>query len=376
MHVPRWLMFTALGAALLARPAGAGEFEEKRFHIVPFLGRTFFDEDRRFLNGQELEDFVYYGGRVNARLNCSFLVEVAGGGTPSEACCDWSDWGHVSANLVWSPATDDRVSPFVSLGGGWSRWKRSLGDAQDLGTYEGAAGLNVKLSDMLGLRLEARDILASSPDHFNDIVLGAGLNLGFGGNVDCAEAEEMEEMATIPAPEAPPAPVPCPDADHDGVCDDVDRCPDTPMGASVDQYGCPPPAPPSQLETQMMDKGVIAVRDIYFETGSWDIKPESNQTLNELCVIFKQWPALQIEIGGHADARGGDAYNQDLTEKRAGAVLDWLRANCSEANLANFSAHGYGEGRPVGSNRTAQGMALNRRIEFKVLNPEMLRRNR
>jgi outer membrane protein OmpA-like peptidoglycan-associated protein len=371
-------MFTALGAALLVRPAGAGEFEEMRFHVVPFLGRTFFDDDRRFLTGEELEDFVYYGGRVNARVSCAFLVEVAGGGTPSKTCCDWSDWGHVSGNLVWNPATDDRVSPFVSLGGGWSRWKRSLGDAQDLGTYEGALGLNVKLSDMLGLRLEARDILASSPDHFNDIVLGAGLNLGF-GDVHCEEAEEVEEMAAVPAPEPPPppapVPVPCPDADNDGVCDDLDRCPDTPQGTPVDATGCPIAAP-SQLETEMLDKGVIAVRDIYFDTGRWDIQPQSNQTLNELCTIFKQHPALQIEIGGHADARGGDAYNQDLTEKRAQAVLDWFRANCGEANLANFTAVGYGESRPIGSNSTARGMALNRRIEFKVLNPEMLRPHR
>jgi outer membrane protein OmpA-like peptidoglycan-associated protein len=126
----------------------------------------------------------------------------------------------------------------------------------------------------------------------------------------------------------------------------------------------------------MLDKGVITVRDIYFDTGSAEIQPESNRTLNELCTIFKQRPDLEIEIGGHADSRGDEQSNQELTERRAEAVLDWFRTNCADANLANFTTQGYGEDRPVGSNRTARGMAMNRRIEFKVLNPEVLRRDR
>jgi outer membrane protein OmpA-like peptidoglycan-associated protein/opacity protein-like surface antigen len=165
----------------------------------------------------------------------------------------------------------------------------------------------------------------------------------------------------------------CPvDSDNDGVCDGLDLCPSTPQGARVDKDGCPIEI--TQQETEMLDKGVITVRNIYFDTAKWDIKPESNKALTDLCTIFKQWPTLQIEIGGHADARGSDAYNQDLTEKRAGAVLDWFKANCADANLANFTSQGYGESRPVASNKTAKGMALNRRVEFKVMNPEELKK--
>jgi OOP family OmpA-OmpF porin len=57
-------------------------------------------------------------------------------------------------------------------------------------------------------------------------------------------------------------------------------------------------------------------------------------------------------------------------------VFDWLRANCAEANLANFAVRGYGEERPVGSNNSASGRAANRRIEFRVLNPEVLKPQR
>jgi OmpA-OmpF porin, OOP family len=376
MRARRWLILSALAMFLLGRDAAARDFEERRFHVVPFVGGTLFDDDRRFLTGGRVTDDMYYGGRVNARLSCLFLVEVAGGFSSVKGCCDWYDWGHVSGNLVWSPATPARVSPFLSIGGGWSKSERSAGPSEELGTYEFAGGVNVKLSDALGLRLEARDILASSPDHFNDIVLGAGLNIGLGGNVECLADEEFEEVAAIPEPAPTPEPTPCPDADRDGICDDVDRCPDTPLGMAVDQWGCPPPAETSPRETEMLDKGVITVRDIYFDTGSSELQQESNQTLNELCTIFKQRPDLQIEISGHADSRGDEQSNQELTERRAEAVLDWFRANCAEANLENFSTQGYGEDRPVGSNNTERGRALNRRIEFKVLNPEVLRRDR
>jgi len=165
----------------------------------------------------------------------------------------------------------------------------------------------------------------------------------------------------------------CPiDSDQDGVCDGLDQCPNTPAGARVDKDGCPIEI--TSQETEMLDKGVITVRNIYFDTAKSDIKPESEKALNDLCTIFKQWPTLQIEIGGHADSRGAEDYNQTLTEQRAESVLNWLKTNCADANLANFTAHGYGESVPVASNKTKKGMALNRRVEFKVMNPEELKK--
>jgi outer membrane protein OmpA-like peptidoglycan-associated protein/opacity protein-like surface antigen len=165
----------------------------------------------------------------------------------------------------------------------------------------------------------------------------------------------------------------CPmDSDNDGVYDGLDVCPNTPQGAKVDKDGCPIEI--TRQEMEMLEKGSITVRNIYFDTAKWDIKPESNQTLTELCNIFQQWPTLQVEIGGHADARGSNAYNLDLSDKRAGAVLEWFRTNCPNMTIANFSSKGYGEEVPVATNKTAKGMALNRRVEFKVLNPEELKR--
>lgn len=165
----------------------------------------------------------------------------------------------------------------------------------------------------------------------------------------------------------------CPaDADGDGVADGIDRCPNTPANARVDANGCPIEI--TQRETEMLAKGVITERGLLFDTGKTTLKPESEKTLQELCAIFQQWPTLQIEIGGHTDARGSLAFNQTLSEGRAKAVHDWMDANCANANLANFSYKGYGETTPVATNKTAAGMTKNRRVEFKVLNPEELKR--
>jgi outer membrane beta-barrel protein len=165
----------------------------------------------------------------------------------------------------------------------------------------------------------------------------------------------------------------CPqDTDGDGVCDGVDKCPNTPTGARVDVDGCPIEI--SEREVELLEKGSITARDIYFDTAKSTIKPESEKTLQDLCTIFQQWPTLQIEIGGHADARGSDEYNMTLSDQRAAAVLEWFRTNCPNANLSNFTSKGYGESTPVASNSTARGMTLNRRVEFKVLNQDELRR--
>src|SRR5262245_48910725 len=161
----------------------------------------------------------------------------------------------------------------------------------------------------------------------------------------------------------------CPkDSDGDGVSDDKDLCPNTPAGARVDKDGCPIEI--TEKETEMLDKGVITVRTIEFETAKWDILPQAENTLNEIGKILIQWPQLRIEVCGHSDSRGKTAYNQDLSEKRAGAVRDWLLSHYPQISGDNLTAVGYGESKPVATNKTKAGMAQNRRVEFKVLNPE------
>jgi outer membrane protein OmpA-like peptidoglycan-associated protein len=167
----------------------------------------------------------------------------------------------------------------------------------------------------------------------------------------------------------------CPtDSDKDGVFDGLDKCPNTPANARVDVDGCPIVI--SEKEVELLDTGKITVRNINFDTAKWTIRPESFAVLDEIGRILIQWPDLRVEIGGHADARGSDKTNQELSEKRASAVRDYLLAHFPQINAEQYTSVGYGEKQPVADNNTVTGMAMNRRVEFKVLNTEVLKKER
>jgi outer membrane protein OmpA-like peptidoglycan-associated protein/opacity protein-like surface antigen len=167
----------------------------------------------------------------------------------------------------------------------------------------------------------------------------------------------------------------CPiDSDGDSIFDGIDLCPNTPAQAKVDKDGCPIEI--SEKEIELLDTGKITVRNINFETGKWDILTKSRPVLDEVGRILIQWPQLRIEIGGHADARGTEKFNLELSQKRAQAVLDYLLAGFPQINSGQYTAVGYGESQPVASNKTVEGMAKNRRVEFKVLNTEALTKER
>ena len=162
----------------------------------------------------------------------------------------------------------------------------------------------------------------------------------------------------------------CPgDQDGDGVADNRDRCPDTPAGTRVDRNGCPM----TEKETELLDTGTLRLDNVYFDTDKSTIKPESYSALDEVGEILAKWPELRIEIGGHTDNTGTSDYNRDLSDSRAAAVKDYLTSKFS-LQKDQYSSKGYGETRPVASNDSPEGRAKNRRVEFTVLNREVLRK--
>jgi len=165
----------------------------------------------------------------------------------------------------------------------------------------------------------------------------------------------------------------CPiDSDGDGVPDGLDKCPNTPAGAKVDADGCPIVV--SERETELLDTGMIRLQNVNFETGKSDLLPESLPILDEVGPILRKWPQLQIEVGGHTDSRGSAAKNQALSESRANAVRDYLLKKFPDIAATQLSAKGYGAGRPVAPNTSALAMARNRRVEFVVLNKDVLKK--
>jgi OmpA-OmpF porin, OOP family len=126
-----------------------------------------------------------------------------------------------------------------------------------------------------------------------------------------------------------------------------------PAAAPVDSTVC------QQLFSDLLVKGKIR-----FESGRAGIDPDSAGLLDRLIEIALRCPTANIEIAGHTDTDGEDAFNQALSEKRAQAVADYL----VKAGLpaSRFTATGYGSTQPVATNDTDEGKAQNRRIDFLV----------
>lgn len=142
------------------------------------------------------------------------------------------------------------------------------------------------------------------------------------------------------------------DTDGDGVVDSQDKCPDTPKGDRVDAVGC-------------SFKDEIKLPGVVFETNKADLLPESLPVLEGAIATLKRYPDLKIEVAGHTDSRGSDAYNLDLSARRAATVLKYLQDGGVQNTL---TSRGYGERQPIASNNTDDGRQANRRVVLRVLN--------
>ena len=165
----------------------------------------------------------------------------------------------------------------------------------------------------------------------------------------------------------------CPsDADGDGVCDGLDQCPDTPAGLKVDEKGCVIEL--IERETELMDTGKIRLQNIQFDTGQATLKPESFQTLDVVGTLLTQWPQLKIEVAGHTDNVGGAARNKKLSLWRAHSVLAYMKGKYAAIDSTRFTVKGYGKDKPLVPNTSDENKAQNRRVEFTVLNKEVLQK--
>ncbi len=109
---------------------------------------------------------------------------------------------------------------------------------------------------------------------------------------------------------------------------------------------------------------LIIPSDITFDTAKSYIQGGFYETLNSVAVVLKEFSKTTVTVAGHADARGSDSYNLDLSQARALSVSNYLAAQ--GVNPARLSAIGYGEARPVGDNATAAGQSANRRVEILI----------
>lgn len=148
----------------------------------------------------------------------------------------------------------------------------------------------------------------------------------------------------------------CPDSDGDGVADNEDRCPT--VKGTLANKGCP------EISKEDVKKITKIASAIYFETNKDKLKAVSLPQLDALVDILQKYEGANLSIEGHTDSQGDDGYNMTLSQKRCESVKAYLMSKgIFESRL---TAQGFGETKPIGDNKTAEGRAKNRRVELNT----------
>lgn len=253
----------------------------------------------------------------------------------------------------------EQITPFLLIGLGVAH-NDVIPDALDDTTMYGNVGLGV-VGRVFGLkwlrlRAEGRYIYDSYIDGMQDLHGGVGIEIALGGPSE--RVVTVEKRVEVPVEvvrevvrEVPVYPA---DSDGDGVPDNLDRCPDTLPGARVNAQGC------------VVTPQVVTLRELStgFEFDSDRLNESGRRSLDPAVAFLKSEPQLTAELAGHTDAIGSNEYNQDLSERRAQAVRNFL----VEKGIAphRLRARGYGETMPVATNETDEGRAQNRRTELRI----------
>ena len=145
------------------------------------------------------------------------------------------------------------------------------------------------------------------------------------------------------------------DIDGDGITDSIDKCPKTPAGIKVDKVGCPIP----------IKEKISITLHIEFDFDKDDVRPEYNPQIEEVANFLKAYPDKDVSLEGHTDSEGSDAYNDDLSKRRAESVKNVLIETFG-IDAAKITTEGYGEARPVATNETTEGRQQNRRVVANI----------
>jgi OOP family OmpA-OmpF porin len=371
-------------AMVLAGPAAASPHPVSD-PVYLFGGASLILEDNGRLSGPAT------GGRIGVgkRLGDRFGFELSGfySDFESEAASGGADWEEYGGKLdaLYYYSTSRRLVPYFAIGGGLIRSEERFREAMQPGQWTSSdpfGNVGVGLMGLfslggidIGLRGDYRyrffdidDIGGLNP--FEEHVLSLDLVLPFGGLrpkvAALASLEDRDGDGVPDDDDACPGTVGgaevdargcVPDGDGDGVADAADRCPDTAAGRAVDAQGCPQALAREPLEP------------LLFEYDRAELTDYARAVLETASAKLKQWmaqdEALTLEIAGHTDWAGTEAYNMALSERRSRAVRDYLVRKGVAAD--RLSTRAFGESKPVASNETEDGRRRNRRVELQAL---------
>lgn len=290
----------------------------------------------------------------------------------------------------------ERFSPYLHVGLGYFVNDPSAGGSKmDGSMYSGGAGFLLDLfSSNVALRAEWRHRMeTASSDNMNDNLFSVGIQIPFGPAtakfVDSdgdGVGDGMDRCPNTPAGASVDVYGCELDSDNDGVKDSKDKCPNTPAGATVDANGCVPAVveldgdkdgvldkndecPNSAPGAKVDRKGCeledeIILEGVNFESNSDRLLPGSSNVLDRVVATLRRYPSIKIQIEGHTDSDGAADYNESLSARRATTVHDYLANNGIAVD--RMSVRGYGESQPIADNTTRAGKAQNRRVVLQI----------
>ncbi|MGA3796496.1 MULTISPECIES: OmpA family protein [Pseudomonas] len=328
----------AIGTLIAATSFGALAQGQGAVEIEGYAKKQYFDSDRNFKN-----DGILPGGSIGYFLTDDVELRLAydevhnavtndgknvkGANTALDALYHFNNPGDMLRPYVSGGFSDQSIDQFGS-------------NSRDRSTFANVGGgAKLYFTDNFYARagVEAQYNIDQGNTEWAPSV-GVGVNFGGGS----------KPVAPAPVPEV------CSDSDNDGVCDNVDKCPDTPANVTVDADGCPAVAEVVRVEL-----------DVKFDFDKSVVKPNSYGDIKNLADFMTQYPSTTTTVEGHTDSVGPDAYNQKLSERRANAVKQVL-TNQYGVESSRVQSVGYGESRPVADNKTEAGRAVNRRVEAQV----------
>ncbi len=334
---------TLISSTLLATPV-AVMADPGQFFVTPFVGVQYFDGDRDANNpavwgvGGEYQFTDHFG----AELDYTHSFGSMKANTPREHV----DYDRMSLDGIYyfSNGEKQAVVPYFKVGVGHNHYDYKTSDIDDQGTdVDAGFGLRFNVAERLSLRAEAKALHELDDSQTHGLVT-LGIGYAFGGS-----SKPVEKPA--PAPVVAPPPAAPLDSDGDGVTDDRDKCPNTPRGLEVDADGC---------EYHLTKTEEIRI-DIKFATNKADITEEYMGEVERVAKFMRRYASANAEIAGYTDSVGSDAYNLKLSQRRADAVKTMLVTRFG-INASRLTAVGYGESKPIASNKTVEGRAQNRRV--------------
>jgi OOP family OmpA-OmpF porin len=327
--------------------------EGGKWYVNPVYGYTYVDKARF------VDDDWHWGLGIGKHLSEKWSLELNGalGNFDGDNGIELDqDAYSLDALLVFNRPSV--VSPFLTFGAGYITNDYGAGNKADGWLAQAGVGLMIDVAEnssrsfVFQLRPEAkvRYDWADYPNHddMHDYVLQVGVIFSFGAPRGQPVAASV--AAPAPLPVVPP-PGPNPDLDGDGVPNDADLCPNTPRGTAVNPVGCTP-------------GDAVTLRGVTFDNDSSTLTPASGPLLDHVAADLKRHPQLKVELRGYTDNVGSNSYNEQLSQRRADAVREYLISRgISEDRL---TTKGFGESNPVVSNDTPMGRLENRRVTMQI----------